>query len=178
MRAWERRSKIPACRGVPETPAPNENRQPPTHPKPVGAGWVAPVRRFRACRSPRLQVVLDNRTGPNVVGVTMTLVGFTVVMLMDAVRFRFPGFPLHPMGYWLALNFSVDYYWFGMLLALLIKLFVQRYYGLRGYDKLRAIAMGILVGEYAAETIWMVAAMVTNHSTYTISVNGRGLGRQ
>jgi hypothetical protein len=125
-----------------------------------------------------LNVVLKNRSGPNIVGITMTLVGFTIVMLLDSIRFRFPGFPLHPMGYWLALSFSVDYYWFGMLLALLIKLFVQRYYGLRGYDKLRAVAMGILIGEYSAETIWLITALITKQSTYTISVNDRGLGKQ
>lgn len=125
-----------------------------------------------------LHLVVDNRTGPNVVGITMTLVGFTVVMLMDAVRFRFPGFPLHPAGYLLSLNYGVDFYWFGMLIALIVKLFVQRYYGLRGYDKLRSVAMGILIAEYSAEMIWMTMALITNQSTYTISLADRDLGRQ
>lgn len=125
-----------------------------------------------------LHLVIDNRTGPNVVGITMTLVGFTLVMIMDTVRFRFPGFPLHPAGYLLSLNYGVDFYWFGMLLALLIKMFVQRYYGLKGYDKLRSIAMGILIAEYSAELIWMTMALVTNQSTYTISLADRDLGRQ
>jgi len=65
-----------------------------------------------------------------------------------------------------------------MLVALIVKLFVQRYYGLRGYDKLRSVAMGILIGEYAAELIWMTMALVTNQSTYTISLADRDLGRQ
>jgi hypothetical protein len=125
-----------------------------------------------------LRMVLEHRSGPNLVGITMTLVGFTVVMLLDTARFRFPGFLLHPAGYLFALEFSVDYYWFGLLLALIIKVFVQRYYGLRGYDKLRAIAIGILVGEYAAETIWLTVALITRQSTYTISVNDRSLGKQ
>jgi hypothetical protein len=125
-----------------------------------------------------LNLVLTNRTGPSTVGITMTLVGFTMVMVLDAVRFRFPGFPLHPAGYLLSLNYGVDFYWFGMLLALIIKVFIQRYYGLRGYEKLRAIAMGILIGEYAAELIWMSMALITNQSTYTISLADRDLGRQ
>ena len=61
---------------------------------------------------------------------------------------------------------------------MLIRNFVQRYYGLRGYDKLRHVALGILVAEYAAETIWMTMAMVTHQSTYTISFNDRSLGAQ
>lgn len=125
-----------------------------------------------------LQNILNERKGPDIVGITMTIVGFVIVMALDAVRFRFPGFPLHPAGYFLSMNFGVDYYWFGLLIALFVKNFVQRYYGLRGYDKLRAVALGILVGEYAAETIWMTMALITKQSTYTISFNDRSLGGQ
>ncbi|MGV3618065.1 MAG: DUF6785 family protein [Fimbriimonas sp.] len=125
-----------------------------------------------------LQNLLANRKGPDVVGIAMTLFGFAMVMIMDAIRFKFPGFPLHPAGYVLSMNYGVDYYWFGLLIALFVKNFVQRYYGLRGYDKLRMVALGILLGEYAAETIWMGMALLTQQSTYTISFNDRSLGFQ
>jgi hypothetical protein len=125
-----------------------------------------------------LSNIINDRKGPDIVGITMTIFGFAVVMVLDAIRFRFPGFPLHPAGYFLSMNFGVDYYWFGMLIALFVKNFVQRYYGLRGYDKLRAVALGILLGEYAAETIWMTMALITKQSTYTISFNDRSLGTQ
>jgi hypothetical protein len=125
-----------------------------------------------------LQTLLANRKGPDVIGIAMTLFGFAMVMGLDAIRFKFPGFPLHPAGYVLSMNFGVDYYWFGLLLALFVKNFVQRYYGLRGYDKLRMVALGILLGEYAAETIWLGMALITQQSTYTISFNDRSLGFQ
>jgi hypothetical protein len=125
-----------------------------------------------------LEKIVGDRHGPDVIGIIMTLFGFVMVMLLDAIRFRFPGFPLHPAGYFLSMNFGIDYYWFGLLLALLVKSFVQRYYGLNGYEKLRAVAMGILLGEYAAETIWMAMALITKQSTYTISFNDRSLGMQ
>jgi hypothetical protein len=122
-----------------------------------------------------LNNILNARKGPDVVGITMTIFGFAVVMVLDIIRFKFPGFPLHPAGYFLSMNYGVDYFWFGLLIALIVKNFVQRYYGLRGYDKLRMVALGILVGEYAAETIWMGMALITNQSTYTISFNDRSL---
>ena len=125
-----------------------------------------------------VQNLVKDRHGPDVMGITMTIFGFIMVMLLDAIRFKFPGFPLHPAGYVLSMNFGVDYYWFGLLVALLVKNFVQRYYGLRGYDKLRAVALGILIAEYLAETIWMIMAMATHQSTYTISFNDRSLGVQ
>jgi hypothetical protein len=125
-----------------------------------------------------VQNMVKDRHGPDIVGITMTIFGFVMVMLLDAIRFRFPGFPLHPAGYVLSMNFGVDYYWFGLLIVLLVKNFVQRYYGMRGYEKLRAVALGILIAEYLAETIWMTMALVTHQSTYTISINDRSLGIQ
>lgn len=125
-----------------------------------------------------VQNLIKDRHGPDIMGIIMTIFGFVFVMILDAVRFKFPAFPLHPAGYVLSMNFGVDYYWFGLLIALLVKNFVQRYYGLRGYDKLRAVALGILIAEYLAETIWMTMAMVTHQSTYTISFNDRSLGVQ
>ena len=122
--------------------------------------------------------IINHRKGPDVIGILMTIVGFALVLGMDMLRFKFPGFPLHPAGYFLSMNYGVDYYWFGMLIALFVKSFVQRYYGLRGYDKLRSVALGILVGEYAAETIWLIVALTTHRSTYTISFNPRSLGNQ
>ncbi len=119
-----------------------------------------------------------DRHGPDAIGISMTIFGFMMVLGLDALRFRFPGFPLHPAGYVLAVNYGVDYYWFGLFVALLVKSFVQRYYGLRGYGTLRSVALGILLGEYAAETIWMVMAAITKQSTYTISFNDRSLGVQ
>jgi hypothetical protein len=127
---------------------------------------------------PYMENILRDRKGPDIIGIVMTIVGFAVVMVLDAIRFRFPGFPLHPAGYVLSMNYGVDYYWFGMLIALLVKNFVQKYYGLNGYDKLRQVAFGILLGEYAAETIWVAMALITNESTYTISFNDRSLGAQ
>lgn len=122
-----------------------------------------------------LEKILNDRHGPDVVGMGMTIFGFAVVMILDLIRFRVPGFPLHPAGYVLSMNFGVDYYWFGLLIALLVKNFVQRYYGLTGYEKLRQVALGILLAEYAAETIWMTVALITHQSTYTISFNDRSL---
>ncbi len=132
--------------------------------------WPEHTAAFRA--------LTEDRHGPDPVGIGMTVFGFLFVFALDAIRFRIPGFPVHPGGYVLSMNFGVDYYWFGLLLALIVKSAVTRYGGLPGYARLRNVAFGILLGEYLAETIWMVMALVTHQSTYTISMNLRGLGAQ
>ncbi len=111
---------------------------------------------------------------PNPSAMAAVGVGFVFVLLLDFVRFRVPGFPFHPAGYALAMNFGVDYYWFGLLIVLIVKVFVQRYYGLAGYDKLRHLAFGLILGEFVTETIWAIFSMVNDRqATYSISINGK-----
>lgn len=110
---------------------------------------------------------------PNPVAVGMVGFGAGVVFFLNFLRFRIPSFPLNPVGYALAMNFGVDYYWMGMLLAFIVKTLVQRYSGLKGYTKLYALALGIILGEYAVETIWATVAIVGRYATYSISINGR-----
>jgi hypothetical protein len=112
--------------------------------------------------------------GPNGAAILAVVAGFLAVLLLDALRFQMPGFPLHPAGYALAMNFGVDYYWFGLLIALIAKASVVRYTGLAGFQKLRMVALGVMLGEFVAEAVWAVFSMLHNDQpTYTISINGK-----
>lgn len=118
------------------------------------------------------QLVGQHRS-PNSVALAFIVIGFAFVLMLDFIRFRFPGFPLHPVGYALAMNFGLDYFWFGLIIVWLIKLFVERYYGLRGHDKLHQVAIGIILAEFIAEAIWSTYAIIHRQATYSISINGR-----
>jgi len=117
--------------------------------------------------------LVGNPRHPNPIAMLFVGVGMAVVFGLNFLRFRFPWMPLNPVGYALAMNFGVDYYWFGMLLAFVLKTGVQRYSGLRGYRKLHMAALGIMLGEIAVETIWMTVAVIWRVPTYSISINGR-----
>jgi len=136
----------------------------------AGPGWADP--------KSVLEGVQTKSQGPSIIGMSMVFLGFAVVTILDVIRFRVPGFPLHPVGYALSMNFGVDYYWTGLIVALAAKTAVQRYYGLRGYKQLRNVAFGILIAEYSAELIWATMALTTHQSTYTIGFNERGIGAQ
>lgn len=126
-------------------------------------------------------VVNELTSNPRLPSATAMLfvgVGFAVVVGLNFLRFRFPWFPLHPMGYALAMNFGVDYYWFGLLVAWALKAGVQRYVGLKGYHKLHQAALGVILGEFTVEAVWAVVSMVTRMATYTVSINGRLLWNQ
>ncbi len=114
----------------------------------------------------------DNRYPPNVTAMAFFMGGFSFVLLLDFIRYRIPGFPIHPAGYALSMNFGVDYIWFGLGVVLLIKLFVNRYFGLPGYEKLRAVAIGVILGEFAVDMPLAIYHLITGQAVYTISING------
>ncbi|NUL81381.1 MAG: hypothetical protein HUU60_01500 [Armatimonadetes bacterium] len=114
----------------------------------------------------------QQRYPPNLTGMAFFAGAFSFVLLLDFIRLRFPGFPIHPAGYALSMNFGIDYIWFGSLIVLMIKLFVNRYQGLAGYEKLRAIALGVILGEFAVELPLAWYHIITGKACYTISING------
>lgn len=122
------------------------------------------------------QVVDDLRSNPrhpNMVALLFVVAGMATVFILNTLRFRLAWFPFNPVGYALGMNFGVDYYWMGLLIALIVKTLVQRYSGLPGYRKLHHLALGVMLGEYAMETFWSLVAMLWHIPTYTISINGR-----
>ncbi len=125
-----------------------------------------------------VQQLTDTPRPPNPAAICAMTLGFAGVLAMDNLRFRMPGFLLHPAGYALGMNFGIDYIWFGLILVLILKVYVQRYYGLNGYERLRMAALGVILGEYVAEAIWSGLAMLTHQATYPVSINGRLIWNQ
>ncbi len=120
-----------------------------------------------------VDTLINKHQPPNSVAIAFVLLGFLVVLGLDFIRFRIPGFALHPAGFALAMNFGLDYFWTGLIIVWLVKLFVERYYGLKGHNKLHQVALGIILAEFCAEAIWSTYAMATHQATYSISINGR-----
>lgn len=137
----------------------------------IGYRWGAPGDGW--AQTGVVNDLLSKPRRPNPTAIGFVALGFAMVLGLNALRFRLPGFWLHPVGYALAMNFGVDYYWFGLLVALALKWGVLRVYGLRGYRRLHAAMMGIMLAEFTAETVWSAVAMIWRVPTYSISINGR-----
>lgn len=117
--------------------------------------------------------LIGNPRRANPVAMGFVALGAAVVVGLNALRFQVPGFWLHPVGYALAMNFGVDYYWFGLIVAMLLKSGTLKVWGLKGYRRLYAAMIGIMLAEYATESLWSGVAMIWRIPTYSISINGR-----
>jgi hypothetical protein len=104
-------------------------------------------------RTPRKQL-------PDLPGTAMVFVGFIFTMWMFWMRTRFTGFPFHPAGYALAMNYGAEYFWSCILIAWLIKLVVLRFGGNRWYQKALPIAFGVILGEYTVGAFWSAFSVI------------------
>ena len=83
-------------------------------------------------------------------------VGGAATLLMTTMRARFAWFPLHPLGYLLALTAPTQRAWFSFFLGWICKVTVTRFGGHDAYRKLVPAALGIILGEVSMMLFWLL----------------------
>ncbi len=78
-----------------------------------------------------------------------------------ALRYRFPGWPIHPAGFAIARGVAIDGAFFTVFLAWLAKSILLRLGGIGLYRETQPLFLGILVGfatgmllNYAIDMVW------------------------
>lgn len=92
--------------------------------------------------------------GPRWISTTFILVGAGITLFLGWLSATFIGFPLHPAGYPLAVSYAMEYVWFSVLLAWLIKTILLRYWGFRGFSQAVPLFLGLILGELSGRPIW------------------------
>ena len=84
--------------------------------------------------------------------------GFGFALFCTLMRFRFLGWPLHPLGYALAVAnpWTMGRFWLPFLLGWLAKLLTTRYGGLRAYRGALPFFLGLILGDYVMGAIWAI----------------------
>ncbi|MFQ5809453.1 MAG: DUF6785 family protein, partial [Armatimonadota bacterium] len=76
--------------------------------------------------------------------------GFVMMFVLTALRVRFLGWPLHPVGYLVSGSFGLFRLWLPIFLTWLTKMLLLRYGGLKAYRKGLPFFIGLIVGEFVA----------------------------
>jgi hypothetical protein len=71
------------------------------------------------------------------------------------LRSRFLGFPLHPLGYLVALTFSMDVLWTSIFVGWLCKALVLKFGGHETYKKATPFFMGVAIGDLTMMLFWL-----------------------
>ena len=91
---------------------------------------------------------------PGAPGLGAFVVGALLAVVLTVMRARYAWFPLHPLGLALCASWSMKVFWFGFLVAWIIRTVILRYGGLRLYRRASPFMLGLIVGEFSAAVFW------------------------
>lgn len=113
----------------------------------------------------KLPLIADNQGHGRELG--WLVFGAAGVALLSAVRFRFPGFPLHPVVFLIWATWPSQLLWFSFFLGWSFKVAVVKYGGARGYHAAKPFFLGIIVGELMIGALFLVTQLLYWLSTGT-----------
>ncbi|BCM94397.1 hypothetical protein IAD21_06304 [Abditibacteriota bacterium] len=139
----------------------------------VGVSWWTTVRlgydngglslgnRFWAQDGPRMPAgfvggLYSSDGGSAVVRWIFLGVGMSLTYAMMLARSRFAWFPLHPIGYMVALTYPGATFWVSIFLGWLCKVLITRFGGGEAYRRTTPAFLGLALGDVAMIVFWLL----------------------
>jgi len=85
-------------------------------------------------------------------------VSFILALGVAGLRNAFLTFPLHPLGYTLAVSYAMEYIWASFLVVWAVKSLIIRYGGLKAYWRAMPFFVGLVIGDTCTVIFWGLAA--------------------
>jgi len=99
---------------------------------------------------------LETPTEINLEGWLGLGLGAATTWALFALRRMYVWWPLHPLGFVTWMHWPIERYWLSIFIGWLIKTTVIRLIGFRGFQRLRPIAFGLILGMNVIFTIWLL----------------------
>jgi len=93
-------------------------------------------------------------------------VGFLFTLLLALLRMSLFWWPLHPAGYAVASNWSINLFWFSIFISWVIKFLILRHGGLTLHRRSIPFFMGLILGEFIVGGFWMIRGAFWGVPTY------------
>ena len=94
------------------------------------------------------------------------LFGFVTTLCLMALRWRYFGFPLHPIGYAVSSAWAINLVWVPMIIAWVLKGLTLRYGGLRTYRLFIPFFLGLVLGDCVMGCAWGLISLLLKMRTY------------
>ncbi|MEW6752080.1 MAG: DUF6785 family protein [Candidatus Latescibacterota bacterium] len=105
--------------------------------------------------------VIANPTGANLGGWLFTLLGALIMVGLTFARAHLMWWPLHPLGFAISTFFIMNYVWFSVFVAWLIKTVVLKYGGPGLYRSTRPLFLGLIMGQVVVAGLWLIIDFFT-----------------
>jgi hypothetical protein len=114
----------------------------------------------------RLQRWLITPTSPDIAASLAMGIGSVLTLFFAIMRTRFFWWGLHPAGYAVASNWSMNLFWFSILISWIIKRILLRHGGVNLHRKSLPFFMGLILGEFIVGGFWMIRGAFWGVPTY------------
>ncbi len=94
-------------------------------------------------------------------GLGFSGIGAVAMLALTWVRQRFLWWPLHPIGFPIMTSWVVDWMWFSIFLAWVIKVAILKYGGAAVFTRSRDFFLGLIVGRMFISGGWLVVDYLT-----------------
>jgi len=94
-------------------------------------------------------------------------VGGIFAAFLTMMRWRFVGWPFHPVGYVLSGSWTMNLVWFVFLISWLSKSLILKHGGFRAYKKATPFFLGLILGEFTVGTIWTIVGVISDQPSYS-----------
>jgi hypothetical protein len=105
-----------------------------------------------------LVATYNSQHGPEGNGILALGGGALVAIALSSLRARFLWFPLHPIGYLAANAWGMQINWASFFIGWLVKVLVTRYGGMKIYQRLLPLFLGLIVGDMLHQGLWGMVA--------------------
>ena len=94
-------------------------------------------------------------------GWAFTGVGALLMGLFTYIRYRFVWWPIHPLGFATGTFYIMNWVWFSIFLAWLLKTVMLKYGGSAAYTRTRPFFLGLILGQVVVAGLWLVIDFFT-----------------
>ncbi|NDV20077.1 hypothetical protein GO013_11695 [Pseudodesulfovibrio sp. JC047] len=110
------------------------------------------------------QRLVDQPTGPNEWLLTYAGFGALVMFLLIFCYYKFPWWPLHPLGYLAAYSAGMKILWFPFFLGWMCNHLVLHYGGTSLFNRVRFLFIGLILGDFLMGGIWTMVGLFNEQS--------------
>ncbi|MCD6408544.1 hypothetical protein J7L87_05805 [bacterium] len=107
---------------------------------------------------------LKKPTGPDLLYLGFAGIGAGITVFLQLMRMRFLWFPFHPLGFAFSTIMMTNALWFSIFIAWFIKFLILRYGGAQIYEKGKVFFIGLIVGQFVVNGLWLVIDFFTGET--------------
>jgi hypothetical protein len=107
---------------------------------------------------------LEKMTSPtkiNWMGWAIRAVGFGIMWFLMAMRQAFVWWPFHPIGFVIGSTWIMNELWLTCIIAWAVKGLIVHFGGLRAYNLFRPAFLGMILGQYTCNGLWLLVDSIT-----------------